>query len=356
MPLNNKQYREMIPKYHHGSLSDNEMHLLEMAALEDDFLSDALDGFSINPSNQLLNSLEQEIDQKITNTKRQSFYRSFIAPIVILGFLTIIIRPHHTEISSSISSHTIEKNIPTIINIDEAKIEKAIILPETEWIQNLNSPNNLPDKGLAEKDINKWVNQEDIDPITINTPSPIEQEIERKTTLQKQKTSVYYLYDLKVLNYKKIRNNNLSIREINQSLSARYENKNRDEMTPSEQKPVLYTEFLTECMNAFKKKNLKSAMRGFNTILRTYPHDANALFYGGLTYYNLGMTDKSIELLTLSSEHALGVFKEESEWNLALALIANDDQNTAYELLDKIATSDHFYREQAKAKLNSIKP
>jgi hypothetical protein len=61
-----KQYTaDDILKYHQGMLNANEMHALEKAALDDPFLSDALDGFENNEYAQRdINELKEKLSFK----------------------------------------------------------------------------------------------------------------------------------------------------------------------------------------------------------------------------------------------------------------------------------------------------
>ena len=100
-----KKYRKYtaadIEKYHKGLLSPKEMHEFEKAALDDPFLSDALEGYgsaAVNISKDLP-ELEKRLEERITGTKvigmtsnRNSFkwWRAAAAVIILggIGFFT----------------------------------------------------------------------------------------------------------------------------------------------------------------------------------------------------------------------------------------------------------------------------
>jgi len=77
MSLNNKQHREMIAKYHQNKLSAKEMNSLERQALEDPFLSDALDGFEILDTPIPTQILNDRIANRTSTSSTKGFYRSF---------------------------------------------------------------------------------------------------------------------------------------------------------------------------------------------------------------------------------------------------------------------------------------
>src|SRR5215813_8859418 len=83
-----------IEKYHKGLLSPKEMHELEKAALDDPFLSDALEGYGETPVNiaadisELEKKLEDKIDDKkvIPITPKKTFgWWKVAAAVIILG-------------------------------------------------------------------------------------------------------------------------------------------------------------------------------------------------------------------------------------------------------------------------------
>src|SRR4051812_34693519 len=69
-PNDNYTYKD-IQRYHTGEMSAEEMHLLEKAALDDPFLSDALEGYKNAPNaEQDLSTLKIRIKEKATNKTR----------------------------------------------------------------------------------------------------------------------------------------------------------------------------------------------------------------------------------------------------------------------------------------------
>jgi len=363
MSFNDRTYEEMIAKYHQGQLSDAEMNALERQALEDPFLSDALEGMALLENDIPLDHLNENITKRIEVPKSNGFYQSFIAPFILVTIAAVSLNPwfHEKEESLDLHQHEVpeemvsnEKRTIDIENKDteeaELVINKAKVIPKKEWIQNLLVP-KAPIQS-AKEDMPK---PDVMVPMIITGVDTTKENIETPNIKnQVSQHPVYYLSDLKVANYNGIRTGDLNPDRYNHSLSAQYESDQSERFSHQKEERILYTEYLETCMKNFNKGKLKMSLRGFNHILQTYPDDANALFYSGLAYYNLDMPEKSEKLLRLSFHHDFGVFKHESEWYLALALLKLDNKEESKLIMEKIVRQKGFYAQRAKKALDDL--
>ena len=66
-----------LERYHNGKMNAKERHALEKAALDDPFLSDALEGYSVTSGNAVsdIDLLNKRLDERISTKKRQSTTR-----------------------------------------------------------------------------------------------------------------------------------------------------------------------------------------------------------------------------------------------------------------------------------------
>ena len=100
-------------------------------------------------------------------------------------------------------------------------------------------------------------------------------------------------------------------------------------------------------MEYFKDGYYKKALNRYKTILEQYPEDANALFYGGLCYYNMKKYNKSISYFDEIATIKLNAFKEEAKWYKSKSLIKLGLIKEAIIVLDENIMAGGFYAEDA---------
>lgn len=101
-----------IEKYLKGELSPAEMHKLEMRALHDPFLADALEGADTITSNQFIEDINS-LKQKIKSTKTKRYYwplriAASILLIVAITYLVFQVKPENSNESLALNKE--EKN------------------------------------------------------------------------------------------------------------------------------------------------------------------------------------------------------------------------------------------------------
>ena len=102
-------------------------------------------------------------------------------------------------------------------------------------------------------------------------------------------------------------------------------------------------------MSFFADGNYKKALNRYLLILEQYPNDQNALFYGGLTYHNLGKNDEAIAFFDKINNGDIFVFSEEALWYKVKALIKLKKNNEAKSILQEIIAHGGFYSKDAIA-------
>lgn len=94
-PLNKNNYSAQdFIQYHSEKMPDIEMHQLEKAALEDNFISDALDGYyHSNNAEKNLHDLKNKVSTQfsINNSKSTSTYRKFYLSVGVAASLIIVL-------------------------------------------------------------------------------------------------------------------------------------------------------------------------------------------------------------------------------------------------------------------------
>lgn len=459
---NNKHNAEHISadelqRYFDGEMSNAEMRALEQQ-LDNDFNSDAFDGFEAN-RNALsdMDGLKDRFNNEVIGKKagnssttiKYLTYATGIAAILVIGFFIFspdepYIDKQNLENEMPITTvDTIEEDdadstsivIDETINGDsiliesptfsfsdtsnndiiatEEGVDSSILLQGSGNVITAGRFDNIPsytadavELGLADKislsdsafKLSDIAYEEEV----IETATPIEPslQITYSNTLQDQRDFSYnkaeklaangygkelkdeealdkktlnalpikYIIDLKVVNYddretpevndsdkvemlrEKHKSKSISPRFSNPENQAARLNNNVNYWNSPEVTEIPYDDFLADALEKFKKKEYKQALNDFTIILDTYPDDANALFYGGLCYYNLNLTDKAINYFGLLSNTP---FDEEAEWYQALSYKLKGDDNKAKSMLKVITDKNGFYSKRASEMLNN---
>ncbi|MCC7454958.1 MAG: tetratricopeptide repeat protein, partial [Crocinitomix sp.] len=167
---------------------------------------------------------------------------------------------------------------------------------------------------------------------------------------QETPTTLYY-FDLMVVDYRTIKRTNNNIHYTRHELTgiaADQENGSveRKDLIETEVE-IPYMSYLNKTMEYFSKSNFKQALTRFLIIIEQYPADANALFYGGLSYFNLGQYEEAINFFNKVLASNLYIFQEESLWYKTKALLKLNKKAEANLLLDELIIRDGFYVQDA---------
>lgn len=140
-----------IAKYHKGELSPPEMHKLEMQALHDPFLADALEGADLITSKQFVEDTHF-LNQKIKNTKVKRNYwplRIAASILLVISITYLIFQVKHENTNESLALNNEEKNIKN--KTEEATIEDTVesIKDNTKETRKSNLPLKTEDKPIT---------------------------------------------------------------------------------------------------------------------------------------------------------------------------------------------------------------
>lgn len=342
-------------------MSESEKHALELRAQNDPFLYEAMEGYENNP--EALGRIEKHIENQKKADK--SFFGS--RTLAVLGVISLIYlvtwifyKPENeaSEIvfnqegqkkdTATFEVEIIPESIDTFkIVVAEEQIEVSEIVQAHSSIEQVKS--NSSDSFLVYQD--KITFDEDIELVEY---FEIEEEFSENNIIVYAPST--YLEDLFVVDYREIKRKSNLINYTKYELtgvSAAFENdsvKKETELT-ERQVEVPYMEYLETSMYYFSKKKFKKSLNRYLTILEQYPKDLNALFYGGLCYYNVKKYSEALELFELAqvyeTEKGFVAFRQESKWYLAKTLIKMKKINRAKRILDEIIIEGKFYSTEA---------
>jgi hypothetical protein len=168
--------------------------------------------------------------------------------------------------------------------------------------------------------------------------------------LEKKRAKEIYLNDFKLVDYRSYRSKpEIQSKQITLSgtpadegiLASEKENTNWKAID------VPYHDYINQTVEQFKTANFKQTLNRTQYILTFYPEDINALFYGGLCFYNLNEIDQAIESFQKVIANPFNNFDEEALWYLANAYDLKNDKIKAKELFQMIANQKGYYAKQA---------
>ncbi|MFZ6050520.1 tetratricopeptide repeat protein [Halocola ammonii] len=353
-----------IRKYLDGKLSPAQEHRLEKAMLEDPFLADAVEGLNAVKDSGAVNEVKSRVRKSLGFKKSPVVYLVAIA-IIITGSVFLIElnsektptkaeEPVTTEISEGLDQPTLPESEDKKM-VDAGKTDSSISFA-FEVDKNLEEP-EVTERFVEVK------RQEEIPPMAapIKNFDSLLAASSDKLNLEVERpkgNSIYHIENYKVVDYRQLRSVLFTEQDkLHSGLSPNAENEDDNEpglLENGSKEEVAYTQFLEEAMIEFANGSYKRALNDFETILKSYPKDANALFYGGMAAYNSGDFSKAEELMRKSLDSSIGTFSEESEFYLAKTLLARGKTVEAEELFNAVVAKRGFYHTQAKALLKTL--
>ncbi len=356
----NKQHssnlsREQIHLY--SSTSDEQVkHEIEKQALENDFDSDALEGWTeLSAAGYSMKKLDTKFSK---NYSTLIWSIALVVPVIIIGiFLTnqasekpLQSKIEKEQVNSSIKVEETDLIIPT-------EIEAFVELPKKEQIaiktiiKDFNEQKNESNETNSQSN-----NQVDVDRLPISQIDPSDNKtaiIAKETAFGKE----IYLHDMKLLDYRAYRSKP-AIETKQMILTGTPANIGEtttiEETTEWKNVDIPYIEYIDKTMEIFSKGNNKKALARFQIILDTYPDDVNANFYAGLCYYNLKEFSSAISSFAKCNDTKFTNFNEEAEWYTAKSYLANGQKAEAKALFTQIANSNGYYTAQAKKIVSSL--
>ncbi len=322
--------REELEQYvHNPQLSDKEKYAIELK-------------INNNPINQEL----LEIYRQNPNALDSGCKSCFIKPLLIwsLGSLTVIgvfivlwlMFFDETTTDTRLST----TNTKPFEKLKEAP-KKASEAPKENHLKEVNSLTISPKQTIA---------YSTIAPITGKKANGIESEPPSMPELSlKKKYPAKYLGDFKVTDYGKIRKqDSYRTPDLPGTPAGQTVVLEQDVNLRAENDSLFYMGFLRETLRGFKHKKYQAILPAWKTILKQFPDDDNALFYGALTKFKLEQYEASVADLEQVLDNPMSNFNEEADWYLALNYYHLGQKQACCAILERIIKEATFYKEKAQ--------
>lgn len=316
----------------------------------DDFDKDALQGWQKASGGM---ELMKPLDKKFNARSTWLYATLTVLTLIVIG--TFVFLKTDLNEKPSIAQHVNKKTIDKSDVIIPADIEAFQELPEDLQIKPKQIVSNFKEKSdnTAER---PNVNASPDEEIQITLPLKKTQVNAGKQalTIEKKIAKEIYLSDFKLVDYRNYRSRN-AIPSQQMELSGTPANQEKNEIAEDDISwkaiDIPYHNYIAQTMEQFNSGNFKQTLNRTKFILGFYPDDINALFYGGLCYYNLSEMNQAIDAFEKVVSNPFSNFDEEAFWYLANAYYLNSDKTKAKELFQAIVNQKGYYAKQAEKML-----
>ena len=344
---------EKVESYVSGDMTASEKNNFEKEMVDNSFLQDAVDGFSSTP-----HSIDY-FNSKLRNKSNSKYYIIGISLISMLLISSIFWKVNEQESIQIVSQ---EFTQPIEIEILPIEIESLQVISKQDEITTviLAEKNKVRpiENTITETELKKDFTLEIVE---LSIPDDEEFEDEIIQTVVKVKINYPFTYynDLAVVDYRRYENREKSIAKttyVYSGVGANYEgesSKNKSEFTEKTVQ-VSYMAYLEESMWYFSKAKYKNALKRFDVISIQYKADLNALFYGGLSNYNLGRFTFALTNFESITNLEDTPFYEEALWYKVKTKIKLEQFKSAKLDLKTIISDRGFYAKQAMELIKTL--
>lgn len=388
---------EELEAYNQGSLSGDELHALEQRMAADPLSAEAAEGFAAVPGSiAALGGLQEQFASQLANAPaapQAGFWAANKALIIggvgaaAIGTVLFFVLSGETNDTPVVDNTPAEQlnNQPTddlyameleTEDLTDAEIDSAKPIAEEEQITYEVALQNQPTtvEGDDEPIVNTPVivldtmnidvpeiNRDPVEPIPTNTDLE-ELPIEDKKIVHSN-VAIEYFYDLKVVDYSSFYTTKIEVHKFDHSQSLEFVAapfETAEQQAFNQENPDIVTEFipyiqfLESTMAKFNKNKYNAACKDFRTILKYFPDDVNAHFYGGLCYFNLGKKQKAYEFFEKVLENSTNTFDQEAKWYMTLVLLKRRQYEKAEAFLVEIVNEEGFYAARAQEELDKL--
>ncbi len=202
----------------------------------------------------------------------------------------------------------------------------------------IESPEHLEPKALALEEIKAPENNDIIFEFIPNAP-------------------IIFIKNLKITNYRSyyFKHNEAVNLSINAGLSAQYENNSSIEKNAiSKSNAYLAHKIIQNAMWLFYTKKISTCIEELTLLYNYNTDDANAQFYLGMCYYQLGKYTNAVNFFSKNLDNENNVFHQESDFYQALCYISTNEKEKGAVLLNSIIENKGFYSTRAKETLLNL--
>ena len=360
---------DQLKLYHEDKLTAKEKHGVENHLLDCELCSNALLGFALIP----VTATDVADVNKRIDTLTGAHQPSFIDPKFFIGIAAVVM----ISVSCFFVYRSFNPNQTIVADNDPMKNKNELFVsgqpPENTIVLDKKNEDvkkliaTLPPDVLPVKVEIVHPNEAfTMEMLEMKSPDLIITDKSNSLDMDNVKVPVLmigidtFILDLKITDYDKYYFVNMDkLKQVSHNTDPVFENdKERDNGSGvyklQEWEVTTTKQVLRSALLKFNSQDYENAIKLFNTLVKHNADDVNALFYGGVSYYNTGNSEKALDYLTRVMTSNNGSFYEEAKWYKALTYLKKRDADGARKLFSEIVANNGFYKEQAKEKLKGL--
>ncbi len=399
---------DRLLQYRNGKLNEADKHEMEMHLVDCPLCSDALEGFMLVTTGNAVDEVKNELREMVNsgsqvNLKKYYFAAASVAAIILLAVVSYY-QFREVKIERLAVKETVEQSEPAQLN--ETPIQDSVQDNESVEMQKQDDENrealfqrqqsaNLSTSPRSQINTNQSLSIGaapvvlppferqsatigEAEQAEIADSEPVKDEAagttasfnlsgvvsERGTvTPAPSDNFITYVDNLKIIDYKDINTEDKNNATLENATPSKYQNVSKKESAVAEElksgdkalRKTTYAGFIAAPVMLYNQGLFESAVKGFDEILAMHPNDQNALFYKGMSMFQLKNFNQAITLLTIVGKTEGSPFTEEARYYTAKSYVAVGDTKKGALLLKEIVSGHGFYASQAGEELKKLK-
>ncbi len=389
---------EEIRLYQEGKLSPARTHEIELMAEENPMLGDALEGYAALPLFGAVPGVTAAVSQQAASSstgfgtttsaiKSGSAWWHLNGWVIGVGvgvsaavIATVMLRedsPSAQSLKSEKSIHQQEEALQTPRQEDKTtnyqvqqNKTKSEFLPAAELTAKGSSASNslISESVVKESELNRSPRLESAE-IPASSPTSMEMGVvtpfiespvlQSAATLKPGNTtlvavSIIRYKDYRLADYAQLRKSEWEFIKLDEvGLPASFESsaEKNDDLSKSDKIGIPYVAYIKSNIDAYDKKEYRTAIAGFLNVLKQYPDDINAQFYGAMSYFNHDQPVLALQMLEKAEKNPINTFREEIQFYKAKCLKMLNRTEESTTIFSKIVTDNGFYKSHAQKEL-----
>ena len=340
--------------YAEGRLDPVQAHAVEQAMEADPLLADALEGMHLPGALAGLEALRSA--RPNTSITGSTWYTGLavVAVVLVAGAWLVISSLLDQDRQPTQAGPTAHEASPQIVTAPIPLQAEEIIaaVEQAETLRIGHAADERHTEVVAKREV--VVREQALERLPSSTP-PIDAMPDARERAPRRaggsSLQLYFLHGLKLVHPSELYPREPQVELAAQGVSASYADQQEQQLANKRPVMMQYLAFMDKALESFIRNDHKSCLEDLRFLLAQYPSDVNALFYGGLCSYNLGLYGRARDLLFRASTHPIAVFDEEATWYHALTLERMGETEAAQEAFGRIAAQGGFYADRAAGKL-----
>jgi len=328
--------------------------LLEKKMMQSDLEHDALIGYNhLKLNTASMDKLDIQMQMYLSNPKKISNSINRLIMFWFMGFFGILIlaislqkniNVKTTESTSLGLSVGVEKTQKT-----ESQEETNGLLQEKERFIVTKTPQVFKPDTKKEESVTESTQNQAIPKRMNDNYSVVLENRVKPTGIKKPFLKEIALSDFIFVDYRGLRQESNFNNIFEQGTPANIPNSKVETFEDKESNVKMgYHSYLKETATYLNGKFWERALQQFQTILKHYPDDLNALFDSGYLYFQMKEYSKSLYYLDLCAKSYYGNFEEEKNWYKLKCLLEMGLTDQAKKIAEEIFEFDGFYKNQAE--------